>query len=226
VARALHTGLTYKEFHAHLPECLARYKPDSRLAGRLAPKAGCCCNERMETAIVRTIQAQGWLDPIADTLQQGVASVFDGEGGLGKSVENALHGDDWLGHPLHPALTDIPVGAWTVALVLDLIEETGATKYQAGADAAVATGLIGATAAAVTGLTDWKDVQGPPRRTGLLHAMLNTLAAGLYVTSYVKRKGQNRESARGLAYAAYGVVLASAWLGGHLVFRDQIGPAS
>lgn len=173
-------------------------------------------------SIVKTIEQQKWLKPAEDGLKAGLDAVFAGDTASGKPVENALHGV-WLGHALHPVLTDVPVGAWTVAFVLDAIEEaTGARKYRAGADAAVVIGLAGAAGAAVTGLTDWKEISPQARRTGLVHGLLNTVATGLYLTSAIQRSNGNRGVARACAYAAFGISMGSAWLGGHLVYANQI----
>ena len=170
-----------------------------------------------------SIAKQTWLEPLEEGLQKGLAEAFKSDALRGKPVENALHGV-WLGHPLHPALVGIPLGAWTVAFVLDLVEEaTGERHLRRGADLAVAVGLAGAAGSAVTGLTDWKDVPGPPRRTGMVHALLNVTATALYVASAVQRKRQNRGAARALAYAGFGLSMTASWLGGHLVFSDQIG---
>lgn len=176
-----------------------------------------------DNAALDLIQQQNWLEPVEEGLQKSLETAFKADTGRGRPVENALHGV-WLGHALHPVLTDLPVGAWSVVCVLDLVEEfTGARKYRAGADAALNIGLVGAAGAAITGLTDWKDVHGQPRRTGVVHGLLNLAAAGLYLASSIQRSNGKRGAARGLAYAAYGVVFASAWLGGHLVYVDQLG---
>src|SRR5579883_3685149 len=100
-------------------------------------------------------QQQQWLDPLADQVQKAVSSAYESAGEAGQQVKNFMHGT-WLGDPLHPTLTDIPIGSWTAAFVMDACEEiTGSRNLQRGADAAVAVGLAGAAAAAVTGITYW-----------------------------------------------------------------------
>src|SRR6266850_4102411 len=105
--------------------------------------------------IINAVANQKWIDASAGPLQKAVRSLFAGEGG--RHVKNFLHGT-WLGHPLHPALTDVPLGAWTTALVLDVLDRPRANdrrgQYSAGADAAVALGAAGAVAAATAGLVD------------------------------------------------------------------------
>lgn len=173
-------------------------------------------------AIIDTITSQAWLDQAADPLQKAVHGAFAGEGG--RQVKNALHGT-WLGHPLHPALTDIPLGAWTVAAVLDVLEAVSdRDDIGAAADAAVAVGIAGALGSAVTGLTDWSDTYDNGRKVGLMHGLLNLAATGLYVTSLVmRRRDRNRGVAVGLSMLGYALTTSSAWLGGHLVFGEQIG---
>lgn len=102
-------------------------------------------------AWVKAIERQDWLDKASDAIQPAVTEAFTG-GETGQQVKNFLHGK-WLGHPLHPALTDVPVGAWTAALALDAMEAISGRK-ELGADAAIAVGAVGAVGAAVTGLTD------------------------------------------------------------------------
>lgn len=173
---------------------------------------------------VQAIERQDWLAPAEDNLQRVVSAAFGAGGAVGQRVKDLLHGT-WLGHPLHPVLTDIPVGAWTAAALFDLAEATG--DGQAGrdrrADGAIAVGVVGAVAAALAGMTDWQHTSGASRRTGLVHAALNSVALGMYVGSLVLRRSGHRPAGRGLALAGFGVMLASAYLGGRLVYHDRVG---
>src|SRR5690349_9376339 len=109
---------------------------------------------------VAIVERQEWLEPVESGLQRAVQGSFDSAGAPGRAARNFLHGV-WLGHPLHPVLTDVPLGAWTAAVILDAADEASA------ADLAVKVGLAGAVASAVTGLTDWQATDGPARRVGL-----------------------------------------------------------
>lgn len=162
------------------------------------------------------LERQEWLEPVESGLQKGVAGAFEATGGPGRAARNFLHGV-WLGHPLHPALTDVPLGAWTAAVILDAAGEDRA------ADLAVTIGLAGAAGAAITGLTDWQATDGRARRVGVVHGLLNTAAASLFTASLIARKNRSRGLGRGLALAGYAIGGFSAWLGGHLVFRERIG---
>ena len=84
----------------------------------------------------------------------------------GRGVQDALHGT-FLGHPLHPMITDVPVGAWTVTCVLDALDACGVDDAQPGADAALAIGTVAAVGAAITGFTDWSDTQEDSRTLGM-----------------------------------------------------------
>src|SRR5947209_16523216 len=114
---------------------------------------------------------RNWMTPIEQAMGQAVARFYRSMGGRGQKLENALHGT-WLGHPLHPVLTDVPLGAWTIAVALDAVDAaSGRDKYADGADAAVCIGLIGATGSALAGLTDWHKTDGKARRAGLVHGL-------------------------------------------------------
>jgi nitrite reductase/ring-hydroxylating ferredoxin subunit/uncharacterized membrane protein len=174
-------------------------------------------------ALINVIERQDFLGRASDAIQPAVTKAFEAAGPAGQEVKNFLHGT-WLGHPLHPALTDVPIGAWTAALALDAVETISGRKgLAAGADAAIAVGLVGALGSAVTGLTDWSATDGRARKVGLLHGLLNAGATVLYTTSLVMRRRRNRGAGVGLAMLGYAASSAAAYLGGHLVFGEQVG---
>jgi nitrite reductase/ring-hydroxylating ferredoxin subunit/uncharacterized membrane protein len=173
---------------------------------------------------VEIIKKQDWLEPIAGRLQPSVATALDPGGAIGPKAAKILHGT-WLGHPLHVVLTDVPIGSWTAAAVLDLLEEnTGRRSIGRGADTAITVGVIGAAAAAVTGLADWSKIGGgQPRRVGLVHGLLNATALACYVTSLCFRRNHSRRTGRQLALLGYIISSVSAHLGGHLVYNEKLG---
>src|SRR5260370_26688351 len=171
------------------------------------------------------IDEQGWLEPASDVVQRATSEALTG-GSARRKLDNFLNGT-WLGHPLHPVLTDVPVGAWTLTLVLDGAESVnGRRELATGADFALAVGLAGAVGSAVTGLAQWQYTVGRSRRLGLAHALLNVGATALYGASLVLRV-RGARGARGAgkltALLGYGVVLYSAYLGGDLVFGERLG---
>ena len=166
------------------------------------------------------INKQDWLEPVDNTLSALADSTLKP---AGQSVQNFLHGT-WLGHPLHPVLTDIPVGAWSVSAVLDLVETLGDTgEYSRAADAALSVGLVAAVGTAVSGLCDWQHTDRPARRVGALHAMFNIGATACYVTSWMQRRQGNRDAGITTGFVGYLLVLAGAYLGGHLSYEQRIG---
>jgi nitrite reductase/ring-hydroxylating ferredoxin subunit/uncharacterized membrane protein len=175
-----------------------------------------------ENQILASIEDQEWLQPLQDVGAELIKSAFSAAGPVGETAKNALHGV-WLGHPLHPAITDIPVGSWTVAAALDVLEMRGDSRYQTGADAAVMVGLLGAIPAALSGMTDWSDTHGKPQRVGAMHGILNIGAAAAYAGSYAARKSDKRGLGRCLGFLGFGLVLASAYLGGELSYTQKIG---
>ena len=169
------------------------------------------------------IDHQSWLGPVETALGSAADAVFNKAMPFGQKVRNFLHGT-WLGHPLHPVVTDIPLGAWTVAAVLDAYElSAGDERFAPGADVAVGIGLLGAVAAATTGLNDWNATNGKPRRVGTLHAVTNIAATVCYVASWWQRRDGCRPSGLTTGFAGYALSIAGAYLGGHLVYNERIG---
>jgi nitrite reductase/ring-hydroxylating ferredoxin subunit/uncharacterized membrane protein len=176
---------------------------------------------RMDNITLSTLTDQPALDTLGEPLSRLVRETYEAAGPTGAAAKNAMHGV-WLGHPLHPVLTDIPLGAWTTALALDACADDDPGMRRA-ATFAIGVGLLGAAASAVTGLTDWSETGGQSRREGLLHGLLNVAATVLMTTAYVRRRSDRRANARGLAWAGFGISAAAAYLGGDLVYGRRIG---
>lgn len=174
-------------------------------------------------AVIRAIDQQDWTGSTADKLQPAVRHLFEAAGPAGGTIKDFLHGK-WLGHPLHPVLTDIPVGCWTLAAALDAYEAaTGRRDLSRAADVAIGAGMLGAAGAAITGMTDWSETDGSARKVGVMHAALNTVALSLYTASYFSRRANSRALRLALALLGYAIANASAYLGGTLVFGQKIG---
>jgi nitrite reductase/ring-hydroxylating ferredoxin subunit/uncharacterized membrane protein len=165
-------------------------------------------------ALAGRIEELRALDPLA----KRVGDVAEGLIPPGP-VKDALSGT-WLGHALHPALTDVVVGSWTSAVVLDAV---GGERAQEGADLLVGIGCLAAIPTAVTGLSDWLDTTGREWRMGFVHAAGNVAALAMYGASFVARRRGRR--GLGVALGALGGATASftAYLGGHLVFDRAVG---
>jgi nitrite reductase/ring-hydroxylating ferredoxin subunit/uncharacterized membrane protein len=174
-----------------------------------------------ENGVINKIEQQEWLKPAEEGLQKLVHKAFEFKGG--RQTKNFLHGT-WIGHPLHVILTDVPIGAWTLAIAFDALDSmTARRQYQIAADTAVGFGIAGAVGAAATGLTDWQDIDPPARRIGLLHGLLNIASVALFGSSLVARRRERRATGRGLAALGYAISVAAAQLGGNLVYDHKIG---
>jgi nitrite reductase/ring-hydroxylating ferredoxin subunit/uncharacterized membrane protein len=162
--------------------------------------------------------------PIDEKLQKILdKALYAGGSPEAQQLRNFLNGT-WLGDPLHAALTDLPVGAWTAAMVFDLLDLIlNRRDLASAADASIGIGLAGATAAAITGLTDWSDVDPPARRLGLIHGLLNLSGTALFATSLLLRSRKRRASGRILSTLGYAVMSYAAHLGGKLVYEHRIG---
>jgi nitrite reductase/ring-hydroxylating ferredoxin subunit/uncharacterized membrane protein len=157
--------------------------------------------------------AQRWTDPLAARLQPLIRRAVSAP-----PIRNFLDGV-WLGAPLHPALTDVPVGAWTTALLLDGGSVlSGDEALAAAADRALAVGTIAAVPAAVTGLNDLRDLVGQSRRIAMVHALLNVVGLSLSTASLAYRHAGRRGLARGLSGLGFLTSSTAAHLGGKLSF--------
>ena len=155
------------------------------------------------------------LDQVAADLAEAVERAAPD----GAPVNEVLSGTA-LGHPLHPPLTDVAIGAWTSAVALDWF---GGQRSSPGADRLVALGVLSAIPTAAAGLNDWATLEGQDRRLGLVHGTTNVVATGLFGASWLARKTGHRFFGRTLALAGYGTVSIGAFLGGHLSFRRGVG---
>jgi nitrite reductase/ring-hydroxylating ferredoxin subunit/uncharacterized membrane protein len=157
--------------------------------------------------------SQRWADPLAARLQPLIRRAVSPP-----PIRNFLDGV-WLGAPLHPALTDVPVGAWTTALLLDGGSVlSGDEALAAAADRALAVGTIAAVPAAVAGLNDMRDLIGQSRRIAMVHALLNVVGLSLSTASLAYRHAGRRGLARGLSGLGFLTSSTAAHLGGKLSF--------
>src|SRR6266851_6045935 len=165
--------------------------------------------------------------PIDERVQKQIDKFLYGRGReSAQKIRNFLNGT-WLGEPLHVVLTDVPIGAFSVAIAFDLLDMIRARReFALAADTSIAIGLIGAAGTAVTGMTDWSDVDPPARRTGFIHGLLNLSATALFTTSLVLRKKKKKRSRTGgriCAALGYAVMSYAAHLGGEMVYKRRVG---
>src|SRR5438874_5026027 len=162
--------------------------------------------------------------PVDEKLQEFLdKALYAGGSPTAQKTRNFLNGT-WLGAPLHAALTDVPIGAWTLAMFFDGIDLLRSRRqFARAADASIAVGLLAAAGAAVAGLTDWSDVDPPARKLGLIHGLLNVGATALFTTSFLLRKKKDRSGGGIAAALGYGLMLYSAHLGGKMVYEHRVG---
>lgn len=165
--------------------------------------------------LTRTLAGLDALDPVASKLGKVVRGVLKP-----RPVKDAL-GGSWLGHPVHPMLTDVTIGTYTSALLLDWL---GGRDSEPAARRLIGLGLMSAAPTVAAGAHDWADAEVPDesvRRVGLAHAACNVAANSLFAASYAARR--RGEGGRLLALAGGTALAASAYLGGHLSFAEGIG---
>jgi nitrite reductase/ring-hydroxylating ferredoxin subunit/uncharacterized membrane protein len=165
--------------------------------------------------IAERIEQLELLDRVAEPLQSAVRGLVPQE----SAFKDVLSGT-WLGHPLHPPLTDIVVGSWTSGLLLDLV---GGEEAYPAADALIVAGILAAVPTALSGLSDWAELRGGTRRVGTVHAMGNSTALVLHALSWLARRSGDRNRGRALSAAGTAIAMGSAWLGGHLSFGKGVG---
>src|SRR5437763_333603 len=171
----------------------------------MAPKA-------VENLMDRLAEATA-LDSVAKPVAKKVAALVPSG-----FVKDLLSGT-WLGHPLHPMLTDVPIGCWTNALLLDLV---GGERGREAADLLVAVGVLSALPTAAAGLADWSDTLGGERRLGFVHAAGNVAAVTCYSLSWRARRRGDRSRRVRLGFLGATLATLGAYVGGHLAWRKGV----
>jgi nitrite reductase/ring-hydroxylating ferredoxin subunit/uncharacterized membrane protein len=169
-----------------------------------------------ETLMQRIVDALPFLDRVAEDVQPKVQEAIEAGGTTARNVLDGV----WFEAPLHPALTDVPLGSWTAAAVFDGLDlATEARAMRDAADSSLAFGVVGALGAAVTGLSDWRYLSGGSRRMGMAHGLLNTIGLALSITSLILRAAGRRNAGRLTFLAGYSVSGLAAHIGGELSYH-------
>jgi nitrite reductase/ring-hydroxylating ferredoxin subunit/uncharacterized membrane protein len=162
-------------------------------------------------------------DRISEPLQRFIGVLIGSNHRPPRWFKSLLNGT-WLGHPLHPVITDIPIGAWTLAALFDiiwLVSPTSNAWAARGAEVLVIAGVVVSLGAIVTGSADWSDTYGRERTIGLLHGALMILVAIVYAVSFgLRYTVGSGESVVGAVLGFVGVAVwgVAAFLGGEMVF--------
>jgi nitrite reductase/ring-hydroxylating ferredoxin subunit len=158
----------------------------------------------------------------ADRLDGTIRTLADATArrlGTGPQAD-ALHGV-WLGQPVHPALTGLPVGFWSAAAALDFVPGS-----RRASQVLIALGLAGSVPAAAAGLADWSALHREQQRVGLAHAAANAGATALFAGSLLARAAGRHGGGMVLALGGLAALTASTYLGRHLVFPLGAGASS
>lgn len=161
--------------------------------------------------IVQRIEGSEALDKVGSALASAIRPLI--RPGV---VEDTLSGAQ-LGHPAHPMLVTVPIGAWTAVPLLD------ATGADEAARRLTALGCIAALPTAATGASDWLSTKGAERRVGVAHALLNYTALGVELASWRARASGRRGAGVALSLVGASVLAVSGWLGGHLSYAQGVG---
>jgi nitrite reductase/ring-hydroxylating ferredoxin subunit/uncharacterized membrane protein len=163
---------------------------------------------------VRQIEENQQFDRVADVLARAAAPLNRSAG-----VKNALSGA-WLGHRFHPMATDVPIGCWTSAALIDALAPVSG---RAASRRLIGVGLVAALPTMASGLSDWSDTEGKDRRTGTAHAMANGAAFVAQVMSWRARRKGHHLRGRVWSHMALGALGVGGYLGGHLVSVRGVG---
>lgn len=161
--------------------------------------------------IARLESATG-LDPIVQPVHRFLDAVLKP-----RDLEDVLHGVP-AGHPVHPVLVQIPVGAWTSAAVLDLLPGTARASR-----VLVGVGVLASGSAILTGWADWARARPQQQRVGIVHAAANEIGTMVYAASWVARRLGHDGIGRVLSFGAFGLIGIGGYLGGHLAYRQAVG---
>jgi nitrite reductase/ring-hydroxylating ferredoxin subunit len=137
-------------------------------------------------------------------------------------LKDALSGT-WLGHALHPMLTDVTIGSYTSAVMLDWV---GGDESETAAQRLIGIGLLSAVPTVASGYSDWADTEVADeevRRVGIVHAAANATAASLFAASWLARRNGDHARGRALALAAGGILAGAGYLGGHMTLAEGVG---
>ncbi|HKJ10802.1 MAG TPA: (2Fe-2S)-binding protein [Ornithinimicrobium sp.] len=165
-------------------------------------------------AWTRKLEEASALDAVVGAIEPTIETVF------GTGTRAAFLRGEWLGHALHPVLTDAVLGSWTSASVLDLV---GGPESRTAARTLVGTGLLAVPLTAWTGWAEWSGSGTREKRVGLVHAATVGSSIGLYLSSWLARRRGNHSAGAALALGGAATGSAAAYLGGHLAVARNVG---
>lgn len=162
---------------------------------------------------VRALEQSPAADPLVQALQPAARWLTS------SARRRDLLRGTWLGHAVHPLMTDLPIGAFVCTSLLDL---AGGRGSRTAADRLLTVGLLAAPPTAVTGLAEWSETATGSRRVGAVHGVANTVALAAYTASWRARRRDRRAAGVTWALVGAGCLAFSGYLGGHLVSARKV----
>ena len=166
---------------------------------------------------IESIEGLSRLDPVAKPLAARIRGVWKAG-----PLKDAISGT-WLGHPLHPLLTDLVIGSFVSASLVDLLAPRSGAK---AAERMIMVGLAAAVPTAITGSSDWADTElsdATVRRVGIVHAATNAAAQVIYLASLRSRRRGHKVRGPLLGLAGAAVLGGGGYLGAHLSYVRGVG---
>ena len=161
----------------------------------------------------RRLESSVRLDPVVNAVRPLADALVSAP-----RRRDALRGR-WLGHAVHPVLTDLPIGLWASAVTLDLV---GGPSSQKAATRLVGLGILAFGPTAVTGWAEWSGIGEREQRVGVVHAASNAVALWLFTSSWLARRGGRHARGKALGLAASSALGLGGYLGGHLVSARKV----
>lgn len=175
--------------------------------------------ERSESAPLAILRPQTVVEQIR------ASSALDGAARTLKRTAERFHlqrlserGEEMLGHPVHPALTDLPIGFWTSSCLLDVF---GGQRYARASRVLVGAGVLSAVPTVAFGMGDAVKLEPEPRRVAVVHAVANLLAVAVYTASWRRRRHQQQVTGVMLGFLAAAIASAGGYLGGALAWAGS-----
>jgi nitrite reductase/ring-hydroxylating ferredoxin subunit len=163
-----------------------------------------------------------WAKPLSglsNAIARLMEAIFRPLGRPGKLLQDFLNGS-WLGHSVHPVVTDVVVGGATAALLLQVLIWFGVADLEVALIWLLGLTWLSGLSAIVTGLTDFKDTAtGDERNVVGLHGEINIAATVLFIASFVAAVAGASGAAAWLLVTGYLVLSVGAFIGGHVVFK-------
>lgn len=171
----------------------------------------------------KTVKSIPGLDEQGSQIKQAIHGAVLENGEPARNIMDVLHGT-WLGHPLHPVLTDLVIGSWVLGALFDGWAASKPSRYaEEVADTLTGIGTTAAIPTAITGLADYSTITKRATGTGLVHGLLNILGLSMYLLSLASRGRGNRGAGVAFSTLGLGLVTLGAWVGGHLTYKQRVG---